>query len=259
MSWDAEEYNLIGSTEYVEKNLDGLRKDAYAYINLDTAVAGSEFRAAGSPVFNKLLYRILDRVSDPNFNTTLRDLWDRRGATLEGLGAGSDYVAFQDIAGTSSLDLVFEGPPFPYHSSYDNFEWMDRVGDPGFVYHTMLGQLLGLLILELADRPILPFDMSAYAGSLGKWVDELRGWAESKGANQNGNTPLNFTDLKAAADDVAVAAKEFEAWELTWENRVLAASGWEPLGLGSQRCDYNDRMAAFETDLLDLAQDGGVS
>ncbi|KAJ9138154.1 PA domain-containing protein [Pleurostoma richardsiae] len=258
MSWDAEEYNLIGSTEYVEKNLDGLRKDAYAYINLDTAVAGSEFRAAGSPVFNKLLYRILDRVSDPNFNTTLRDLWDRRGATLEGLGAGSDYVAFQDIAGTSSLDLVFEGPPFPYHSSYDNFEWMDRVGDPGFVYHTMLGQLLGLLILELADRPILPFDMSAYAGSLGKWVDELRGWAESKGANQNGNTPLNFTDLKAAADDVAVAAKEFEAWELTWENRVLAASGWEPLGLGSQRCDYNDRMAAFETDLLDLAQDGGI-
>lgn len=50
MSWDAEEYNLIGSTEYVEKNLDSLRADALAYINLDTAVSGGQLHVAGSPI-----------------------------------------------------------------------------------------------------------------------------------------------------------------------------------------------------------------
>jgi Zn-dependent M28 family amino/carboxypeptidase len=31
VSWDAEEYNLIGSTEYVEKEVDDLRANAFAY------------------------------------------------------------------------------------------------------------------------------------------------------------------------------------------------------------------------------------
>jgi acetylornithine deacetylase/succinyl-diaminopimelate desuccinylase-like protein len=89
-SWDGEEYNLIGSTEYVEGNIDRLRRDAFAYLNVDVAVAGQEFRAAGSPVFRKALLRVLDRTSDLTRNATLRELWDRRGGELEGLGAGSD-------------------------------------------------------------------------------------------------------------------------------------------------------------------------
>jgi Zn-dependent M28 family amino/carboxypeptidase len=89
-SWDGEEYNLIGSTEYVEGNIDRLRRDAFAYLNVDVAVAGQDFRAAGSPVFRKALLRVLDRTSDLTRNATLRELWDRRGGELEGLGAGSD-------------------------------------------------------------------------------------------------------------------------------------------------------------------------
>ncbi|KAK3378897.1 hypothetical protein B0T24DRAFT_142224 [Lasiosphaeria ovina] len=252
MSWDGEEYNLIGSTEYVEQNEQSLRDDAVAYINLDTAVTGDTFRAAGSPVFRKLLLQVLNRVGDPNYNTTLRDLWDRRQGQLDGLGAGSDYVAFQDIVGTSSLDLSFDGGRFPYHSSYDNFEWMDTVGDPGFVYHTLLGQVLGLLILELADRPVLPFDMPAYADSLSHWIDDLESWNKNdKDANHGGTNPIDFSLLKTASNNVAMSVREFEKWEVSWENNVVAASGWEPAGLGKKRAEYNSRMALFETDLLD--------
>ena len=68
MSWDAEEYNLIGSTEYVEQNDEFLRKNALAYINLDTAVTGNEFHAAGNPVFKKLLLEILARTEDPKLS-----------------------------------------------------------------------------------------------------------------------------------------------------------------------------------------------
>ncbi|AEO66500.1 63dc960e-caa0-4dae-a5ea-cc7f3f70a6a6 [Thermothielavioides terrestris] len=256
-SWDAAEYNLIGSTEYVEQNDEALRRDALVYINLDAAVTGETLRAAGSPVFRKLLLQVLNRVSDPNFNTTLRDLWDQRGADLDGLGAGSDYVAFQDIVGTSSLDLHFDGDGYPAHSSYENAEWMETVGDPGFVYHTLLSQVLGLLILELADRPIMPFDMTAYADSLSRWVTDLETWTKSHSDRLSGNgqdnKPLSLSALREAADEVAKSVREFAKWELRWENSVLSAGGWEPAGLGRQRCEYNARMALFESDLLDSA------
>ncbi|KAI1209510.1 Zn-dependent exopeptidase [Annulohypoxylon truncatum] len=254
MSWDAEEYNLIGSTEYVENNLEALQKDAFAYINLDTAVSGQEFHAAASPVFRKVLYKVLDRVIDPNFNTTLRALWDGRNAELEGLGAGSDYVAFQDIAGTSSIDIRFDGAAHPYHSSYDNFDWMDRVSDPGFIYHNLLGQVLGLLILELADRPVLPFDMGNYALSLGRYLGNLWQWGEDKGVNEH----YNLDPIKDAVNEVEKAVSEFERWESSWQSAVLSSNGWEPVGLGQKRGDYNSRMANFETGLLDLEFGGGI-
>lgn len=38
--WDGEEFNLIGSCEYVEEFRNELRDRAVAYINIDSAVAG---------------------------------------------------------------------------------------------------------------------------------------------------------------------------------------------------------------------------
>ncbi len=250
-SWDGAEYNLIGSTEYVEQHDESLRKDALAYINLDAAVTGDTFRAAGSPVFRKLLLQVLNRVADPHFNATLRERWDHRKADLESLGAGSDYVPFQDIVGTSSLDIHFYSDKRPSHTSYDNFEWMEKTGDPGFVYHTLLGQVLGLLTLELADRPVMPFDMPAYADSLSRWTTDLETWAKDQAGGAD--HPLSLDTLKTAAAETAKSAHAFAKWETTWENAVLGASGWEPTSLGWKRAEYNSRMAKFETDLLDLA------
>ncbi|KAK3318794.1 hypothetical protein B0H66DRAFT_558199 [Apodospora peruviana] len=250
MSWDAGEFNLIGSTEYVEQNDDNLKLNALAYINLDTTVTGGELHAAGSPVFRRLLLQVMNRVSDPNFNTTLRDLWDRRHGDLEGLGAGSDYVAFQDIVGTSSLDLHFDGGgEFPYHSRYDTFDWMDSVGDPGFVYHRLLAVVVGLITLDLADRPILPFDMAAYADKLPRWVDELIEWAKREGADKH----VSFGPLTEAVAQVGAAIRRFSHWEQKWENSIMATDGYEPIVLGNTRCDYNSKMGLFETDLLDDA------
>ncbi|KAK7943404.1 glutamate carboxypeptidase [Apiospora aurea] len=252
MSWDAEEYNLIGSTEYVENNLDELRDNAWAYINLDTAVTGTDFAASGSPMFRAVLPKVLERVYDPRRNASLRTLWEEKRAKLEGLGAGSDYVAFQDIAGTSSIDIRFEGDKYPYHSSYDNFDWMERVGDPEFVYHGLLGQVLGLLILELADRPILAFDVGAYARAMGRYLSDLWKFCEAKGVK------LDFTPIKKAIDEVENSVMQAQLWAIKWEEDVTNANGWEPASLGRLRTAYNTRLADFETALLDLEYGGGI-
>jgi hypothetical protein len=258
-SWDGEEYNLIGSTEYVENHMEKLRQDAYAYLNVDVAIGGQEFRAAGSPVFRKSLLRVLDRTTDPIRNVTLRELWDQRGGQLDGLGAGSDYVAFQDMAGTSSIDFGFDGPPYPYHSAFDNFEWMSTVGDPGFQYHKVMAQIWALLILEYADRLVLPFDISAYSASATQWVIALDNWAQNKGANQDGNPKWSTEPLREAVLQFANDARLFEKWEMEWDSIVVGGGGFESTILAAHRKSHNNRMANFETHLLDLEEGGGVS
>ncbi|CAG8957618.1 hypothetical protein HYFRA_00010485 [Hymenoscyphus fraxineus] len=256
-SWDGEEYNLIGSTEYVEGDMERLRQDGFAYLNVDVAVGGTDFRAAGSPVFKKSLLRVLNRVSDPLKNATLRELWDKRESMLMGLGAGSDYVAFQDMAGTSSLDFGFEGPKFPYHSAFDNFEWMSEIGDPGFTYHQMLAQVWALLILEYADRLVMPFDIAAYSASLIAWAQDLQNYVENKGINSEGN-PWSIEPLREAVLQFAVDARQFEKWEDEWDAIVLGGGGFESSILSAHRQSHNTRMANFETHLLDLEEGGGI-
>ncbi|MCJ1438469.1 hypothetical protein MMC27_007859 [Xylographa pallens] len=251
-SWDAEEYNLIGSTEHVESRTEDLRRNGFAYINVDVAVQGSDFHAAGPALFGKSLLRVLGRTSDPLANRTLRSLWDEKNRKLEGLGAGSDYVAFQDIAGMSSIDLSFSGEPFPYHSSYDNFQWMSQFGDPQFQYHRLMAQVWALLILELADRPVLPFDLEAYARSIKDYVRDLDKYSGTRKAP----AAFDLKSLNDAADATVQRTHKFHEWDREWTQNIYGMGGMESNALTLMRMNHNSKMANFETDLLDVG--GGL-
>ncbi|KAL8659994.1 MAG: hypothetical protein Q9202_006848 [Teloschistes flavicans] len=249
-SWDGEEYNMIGSTEHVEGRIVDLRRDAFAYLNVDVAVTGTDFKAEG-PIFESALYHVLGRIIDPaDGNRTIRQTWEEKQYRMAGLGSGSDFVAFLDLAGTSSLDMSFDGPPFPYHSCYDNFDWMDQFGDPGFQYHKALAQIWALLILDMADRPLLPFDFNVYAREVGKYVGELEKYMREKKA------PVDLAPLKDAAEKFVTNARIFEEWGVAWTKAVADSGGYESSAMAIERMSHNTRMANFETNLLDL--DGGL-
>ena len=252
VSFDGAEYNMVGSTEHVEEHERTLRENAYAYVGVDAAVAGREFRAEGSPVFNRLLLRVLDRMWDPTFNTTLRDLWNRGHKRLEGVGSTGDHVPFQAIAGTSALDLGFGGERYPRGSGYDTFALVDKEIDPGFVYHRMITEIVGLIVLELADRYILPFDMAHYGSRLETYVKNLGKWVGGMG----GGSKVDLRELEGAVKKLKKVASDFGAWEMQWDTNVMGGGGWESSGTNKMRKGYNDRMALFETRLLDAA---GVS
>jgi N-acetylated-alpha-linked acidic dipeptidase len=249
-SWDGEEYNLIGSTEYVEDHIEELRKNAVAYLNVDVGVTGSKFRAAASPLYKTALLRVLNRVSDPSNNGTIKQIWEENHQQLAGLGTGSDYVAFQDIAGTSSIDFGFEGEPYPYHSCYETFEWMETYGDPNFSYHKVLAQIWVLLILELSQEPILPFRLDDYANSVLGYIADLSDYAEKMGLQTDG--PFDVAPLYEAAHLMKENAKTFHAWEDWWYGQVYGRGGFETTHLEAQRVQHNNRISDFETDLLDI-------
>lgn len=253
VSWDGEEYNLIGSTEHVEKEVDDLRANAFAYLNVDVGVAGPDFRVSASPVFERAVLQVLGRISDPYANATLKDLWDKKGSKITPLGAGSDYVAFQDIAGTSSIDFGFEGEPYPYHSCYETYDWMVKFADPDFQYHKILAQFWGLLLLDLSENPMLPFDLEVYGDSIGGWVKDLDKFAKSKKAE------VDMQPMFKAATEMKANAVTFQSWNKIWHDTVWGMGGYESNIMAVQRVSHNARMAAFDTNLLDLEEGGGVS
>ncbi len=56
----------VGSTGWVEQNIDLLGLNAVAYLNLDNGVGGSGFSAAASPQLDGLLQEVTKQVSFAN-------------------------------------------------------------------------------------------------------------------------------------------------------------------------------------------------
>ncbi|KAM0821994.1 hypothetical protein ACQ4PT_071803 [Festuca glaucescens] len=61
-SWDAEEYGLTGSTEWVEENREMLSTRAVAYLNVDVSVVGPGLLPSTTPQLDELLLEIIKLV-----------------------------------------------------------------------------------------------------------------------------------------------------------------------------------------------------
>ena len=91
---------------------------------------------------------------------------------------------------------------------------MNTIGDPGFLYHKTMAQVWALLIFELADSELLPFNLIVYAEAVRNYVDDLQIYATAKGPKDG----LNLTSLYQAADDFTKDSLEFHAWNRAWED-----------------------------------------
>jgi N-acetylated-alpha-linked acidic dipeptidase len=89
------------------------------------------------------------------------------------IGSGSDHTVFLNFVGMPVIGLQFDGDYGVYHSGYDDFYWMNRFGDPGYRYHTLMSQLWGVTTLRLANADLLPFDFANYAINIRQFVNEL--------------------------------------------------------------------------------------
>jgi N-acetylated-alpha-linked acidic dipeptidase len=256
-SWDAGEYNKIGSTEHVENNVDELREHAIAYLNVDVGITGDQLWARGSPIFQHASGRVIDRLTDPHENKTLKELWENRSAQIGNLAASSDTAPFQFISGTSSFDFGFSSSTTAALSAdplagscYETYLWMAKYIDPGWSYHTLLAQIWVLLILELAQDPIMPLKIDHYARRLQEEGQKLLDWTETQAVG--GYDIEIFQPLVDSLSTLKKKADEFHKWETFWYNQVYATGGFETQSVTVQRVVHNAKIARFESDLLDL-------
>jgi N-acetylated-alpha-linked acidic dipeptidase len=206
--WDAEEYGIIGSTEWVEEFLPELEAGAIAYLNADGAVSGPNFGASSSP---SLKQPILDAVRDvayPGTEQSIYEWWAEQAEdgvpAMGNLGGGSDHVAFYTHAGIPSAGLSTGGRSGIYHSNYDNFAWFERFGDTEWVFGPMLARADGLLALRLGNADLLPYDVTRYATDTRTHVNTLFEVAEAW------SMEVDFTRLVEASRALDVAAEELD-------------------------------------------------
>jgi N-acetylated-alpha-linked acidic dipeptidase len=217
-SWDAEEYGLVGSTEWAEELAAELREKAVAYLNLDAAVSGPHFGASSVPSLWKLMRAVTRDVKDPKTGKSVYQQWQDRAregrpegsqmseARIGALGSGSDYTPFLQHLGIPSTDMGFGGDYGVYHSAYDSFHWMDKFGDPGFVYHVAAAQVWGTLALRLADADGLSFDYTDYANQIREFFTETVRVAR----NRNLTNAFDEKSMNEALEDFAKEAERVE-------------------------------------------------
>ena len=178
-TWDAEEWGLIGSTEWVEELEDTLRAHVVAYINEDGTFSGPNFDAGGSPSLKPLIRNAARVVPDPIGPGSVYDVWlrknkgDTTALTLGNLGGGSDFAGFYHHLGIPSGGIGFDGPDGIYHSMYDSYDWMQRFGDPSFAAHRAGAQLVSVILGRLANTDILPLDYAAFGTEMSALVTQL--------------------------------------------------------------------------------------
>src|SRR4029078_12530101 len=77
-SWDAEEYGLVGSTEWAEELAPELKEKAVAYLNLDAAVSGAHFGASSVPSLWRLMRAATRGVKEPKTGESIYQHWQDR-------------------------------------------------------------------------------------------------------------------------------------------------------------------------------------
>ncbi len=251
-SWDAEEYGLIGSTEYGEEFADTLRQHLVVYLNRESYTAGN-FTADGVHSLQPLVNQVARTVQMPGGERTVYDAWLAEARPLElaegsgdkqvrlgALGSGSDYTVFLDHLGIPSLDMGFESGNGIYHSRYDTHWFFTTFGDPGFAYGVRLAELVGIFLERVANADVLPFDYTSTAETINRYLDELE--------QEAGNRKL---DVRLAEVREANARLGATAGALNAEiERVLALDA-ERLGSASPALGrLNDRIVKAEQAFL---------
>uniref|UniRef100_A0A0D9V5G4 Aminopeptidase NAALADL1 n=1 Tax=Leersia perrieri TaxID=77586 RepID=A0A0D9V5G4_9ORYZ len=187
-SWDAEEFALIGSTEWVEDNMDMLASRAIAYLNVDISVFGpGGFSPRATPQLDQLIKEASKMVQDPDDpSQTLYDTMIRHHPPIARVaGAGTDFAAFLQYIGVPSIDMSYG----------------------------IMASVWGLIALRLADDEILPFNYVSYASELEKCIKVVEGGCPG--------CPVSFTPLHKSINQLGKAANKIHE-----EKMMLQAENW---------------------------------
>uniref|UniRef100_A0A9L0T208 N-acetylated alpha-linked acidic dipeptidase 2 n=1 Tax=Equus caballus TaxID=9796 RepID=A0A9L0T208_HORSE len=227
-SWDAEEFGLLGSTEWAEENAKTLQERSIAYINSDSSIEGNyTLRVDCTPLLYQLVYQLTKEISSPDDgfeNKSLYESWLEKDPSSENknfprinkLGSGSDFEAYFQRLGIASGRARYTKNrkqistcSYPvYHTIYETFELVENFYDPTFKKQLSVAQLRGALVYELADSKIIPFNIQDYAKALKNYATSIYNLSK-KHDQQLRDHGVSFDSLFSAVKNFSEAASDF--------------------------------------------------
>ncbi len=230
--WGAEEFSIIGSTEWVESRADEVRSKAVAYINLDMAAMGPDFGCSSASSLKALITEaarhvpaINSRLTDAGIEgQTVLEAWLARkdaadplipGAPKIGaLGGGSDHVAFWCHTGVPSCGMSASGTKgSAYHSVYDTLNWYRTNVGNDYQSPRMVTQMTIATAAMLAMEEVPALDFSREMHDVALRLEELALLADSK-----------LPTIAAPIRELAVRARNASTGMGVWSRPVIRSS-----------------------------------
>lgn len=187
-NWDAEEFGLIGSTEFVEEYANLLNQRAVAYLNVDNIHSNKSLHVCTVPTFYQIVSEVSKQIANPmksersRGRKTLYDTWIRTfpsdlefrpdAPSMPIPGAGSDHAPFLTYLGIPVADITYRNATdydnYPlYHSLYETPFTNEHIFDTdNLAVHEAVGSYWAALAYKFADSAILPMNVSDLALSL---------------------------------------------------------------------------------------------
>ncbi|KAG8137012.1 putative N-acetylated-alpha-linked acidic dipeptidase 2 protein [Naja naja] len=198
-SWDAEEFGLLGSTEWAE--------GAVVQNNFCICVAGNyTLRVDCTPLLNQLVYNLTKEVQSQVLMKAMKENLSMRVGLRRILP-----VKIISDPGSTSLDLakVDKYSNYPvYHTTYETFELVKRFYDPSFQKQLTVAQIRAGLVYELSDSPLLPLRCQDYAEALRLYANEIYDQAKKHEAELE-KYKVSFDALFSAVNHFASVATVF--------------------------------------------------
>jgi N-acetylated-alpha-linked acidic dipeptidase len=195
--WEGEEQGLLGSTEWVEDHAETLREKAVICLNGDNYRRGL-LTASGSSMLETFTREVFRDIRDPATGKSALEVRPDRPFGLTPIGANTDYGAFIQHLGVTSLHLAYRNVGRgTYHSAFEGYTYFLRFLDPDLSYGKSQAGAFATALLRLSDAPVLPWSFADAARAYRGWVAELP-------------TGTDLLPLLAETDVLAGAAGSYE-------------------------------------------------
>lgn len=257
ISWDAEMYGLIGSTEYVEEHSTNLKGNALVYINLDTAISGSEFHCKGNKLLEEAIYRAAKYTSfKGKEDWTLFEEWEKSSSLeIEPIGGVSSSTSFQSYLGISSVEFQFKNNKrtdaiHHANSIFDSQEWMEKYIDPNYKLHNTLATFTGLFSLMVSEKEVNFFTVYPYMNQIYKRMIDLNRMVKSifphdDELHQHAQAVLSVIDLTTSQDSVLFDKKVEKIYKECFQDMPIWY-GFKKLGLFINLQRMNRKLKHFD-------------
>lgn len=168
-AWAAEEYGIMGSTEWVEAHKADLSQNCIAYLNLDMAAMGPNLRSASAP----MLKSIINQCVKAETGEKLKRFGD--------LGGGSDHIGFYCHLGIPSASLGGGGSKgVSYHSLYDNLAWYRQVVGNDYEAGKKITRTVNRIVARITNADVLPL-MPCYMIDTSRHIQAIEKRAKALG------------------------------------------------------------------------------
>lgn len=255
VSFDATEYNLAGSTEWIEDKKRQLLEEGYAYIEVSDVHLGDILDVVANPLLHSVIETEMKnvKVSEGKSTKSLFDIYkeqhDGKVEFSNELVEDKNYVPFVNILNIPSMHVGFKPKTgvVPDHSCVDTFSALEKQLDLSMDHQKHILELLARVGLRLAEEPLIPFNFNDLVSKLSTYREDVMRYVEATiAAIPSDVTPLiKYDSLKRGIDRLGDGARMIEQFRKDWIEFITNSASLEPVMLAATRRTANDKMIAF--------------